>query len=128
MNFPEDLKYSKEHTWIKIENQIGIVGISDFAQNQLGEIVYVDLPNIGDEFDQDEVFGSIEALKTVSDLFMPISGEVIEINEAINDSPEDVNSKPYTTGWLIKIKPKNLGELDTLLNNEDYSETTNSDK
>lgn len=128
MNFPEDLKYSKEHTWIKIENQIGIVGISDFAQNQLGEIVYVDLPNIGDEFDQDEVFGSIEALKTVSDLFMPVSGEVIEINEAINDNPEEVNSVPYTTGWLIKIKPKNLSELDTLLNNEDYSETTNSDK
>ena len=128
MNFPEDLKYSKEHTWIKIENEIGIVGISDFAQNQLGEIVYVDLPNIGDEFDQDEVFGSIEALKTVSDLFMPISGEVIEINEAINDSPEDVNSEPYTTGWLIKIKPKNISELDALLNNEDYSETTNSDK
>ena len=123
----DNLYFPKEHTWIKIENQIGIVGISDFAQNQLGEIVYVDLPNIGDEFDQDEVFGSIEALKTVSDLFMPVSGEVIEINEAINDSPEEVNSEPYTAGWLIKIKPKNLSELDTLLNNEGYSETTNSD-
>ena len=120
MNFPEDLKYSKEHTWIKIENEIGIVGISDFAQNQLGEIVYVDLPNIGDEFDQDEVFGSIEALKTVSDLFMPISGEIVEINENIDSKPEIINSSPYDDGWLIKIKILKNSEIDSLLSYESY--------
>lgn len=127
MNFPENLKYSKEHTWIKIQDEIGIVGISDFAQSQLGEIVYVDLPNIGDEFEQDEVFGSIEALKTVSDLFMPISGEIIETNEDINDNPEEVNQKPYSNGWLIKIKPNNLDELNGLLNAQSYGELTNDD-
>jgi len=127
MNFPENLQYSKEHTWIKIEDEIGIIGISDFAQNQLGEIVYVDLPNIGDEFEQDEVFGSIEALKTVSDLFMPISGEIIETNEDINDSPEEVNKQPYTNGWLIKIKPNNLDELNGLLNANSYGKLTNDD-
>jgi glycine cleavage system H protein len=127
MNFPENLKYSKEHTWVKIQDEIGIVGISDFAQSQLGEIVYVDLPNVGDEFEQDETFGSIEALKTVSDLFMPISGEVLEINEDINDNPEEVNKEPYSNGWLIKIKPNNLDELNDLLSADSYSESTNED-
>ncbi len=125
MNFPKNLKYSKEHTWVKIENEIGIVGISDFAQSQLGEIVYVDLPNFGDEFEQDEIFGSIEALKTVSDLFMPISGEIIEINDGINVSPEEVNKEPYSNGWLIKIKPNNLDELNGLFNADSYGELTN---
>lgn len=127
MTYPEKLKYSKEHTWVKIENEIGIVGISDFAQNQLGEIVYVDLPDIGDEFGQDEIFGSIEALKTVSDLFMPISGAVIEINENINDNPENINNKPYTDGWLIRIAPSNLDELKKLLSLSNYRETTKTD-
>tara|TARA_B100000508_G_C11412376_1_gene253938 strand:- start:135 stop:521 length:387 start_codon:yes stop_codon:yes gene_type:complete len=128
MNFPKNLKYSKEHTWVKIENEIGIVGISDFAQSQLGEIVYVDLPNVSDEFEQDEIFGSIEALKTVSDLFMPISGEIIEINEDINDSPEEVNKEPYSNGWLIKIKPNNLDELNGLFNADRYGELTIENK
>ena len=128
MNFPKNLKYSKEHTWVKIEEQIGIIGISDFAQSQLGEIVYVDFPNVGDEFEQDQVFGSIEALKTVSDLFMPIAGEIIEINEEINDNPELVNNQPYTSGWLIKIKASNLDENHTLMNASDYSDSTKNDQ
>ncbi len=128
MNFPKNLKYSKEHTWVKIEEQIGIIGVSDFAQSQLGEIVYVDFPNVGDEFEQDQVFGSIEALKTVSDLFMPIAGEIIEINEEINDNPELVNNQPYTSGWLIKIKASNLDENHTLMNASDYSDSTKNDQ
>ena len=128
MNFPKNLKYSKEHTWVKIEEQIGIIGVSDFAQSQLGEIVYVDFPNVGDEFEQDQVFGSIEALKTVSDLFMPIAGEIIEINEEINDNPELVNDQPYTSGWLIKIKASNLDENHTLMNASDYSDSTKNDQ
>ena len=128
MNFPKNLKYSKEHTWVKIEEQIGIIGVSDFAQSQLGEIVYVDFPNVGDEFEQDQVFGSIEALKTVSDLFMPIAGEIIEINEEINDNHELVNDQPYTSGWLIKIKASNLDENHTLMNASDYSDSTKNDQ
>tara|TARA_R110000823_G_scaffold307312_1_gene429942 strand:- start:10168 stop:10590 length:423 start_codon:yes stop_codon:yes gene_type:complete len=120
MKLPENLKYSKEHTWIKVTDSIGTVGITDFAQKELGEIVYVDLPNVGDEFDQNEVFGSVEALKTVSDLFIPIKGEIIEIQEALNDTPKAVNDTPYSDGWMIKIKIDNTEELNTLLTAEEY--------
>ena len=104
---PKELKYTNDHEWVKIENEFAIVGITNFAQQELGDIVYVEIESLNQKINKGEIFGTVEAVKTVSDLFMPISGEVIEINEAINDSPEDVNSKPYTTGWLIKIKPKN---------------------
>lgn len=112
--------YSKEHTWLKIDDNIGVVGITDFAQKELGEIVYVEFPNLGDEFEQDEVFGSIEAVKTVSDLFMPASGKIIEINEDLNNNPTLVNNKPFDSGWLIKIEITNAQELENLLNENDY--------
>ncbi|MCM4156412.1 glycine cleavage system protein GcvH [Gramella sp. AN32] len=120
METSNNIYFSKEHTWIKIENETGTVGITPFAQSELGEIVYVDLPNIGDEFKQDEVFGSVEALKTVSDLFMPLMGEVMAINEDLLENPTLVNEKPFDEGWMIKIKIKDLEELSNLLSEEDY--------
>ena len=116
----DNLYFSKEHTWIKIENQTGTIGITAFAQNELGEIVYVDLPSVGDEFNQDEVFGSVEALKTVSDLFMPLTGEVTAINEDLLDSPTLVNEKPFVEGWMVKIEIKDLEELSNLMSEADY--------
>lgn len=124
METTKDLYFSKEHTWIKIENETGTVGITAFAQSELGEIVYVDLPNVGDDFKQDEVFGSVEALKTVSDLFMPLSGEVIAVNKSLLDNPTLVNEKPFDDGWMIKLKIDDLGELSNLLNQEDYQKIT----
>jgi len=124
METTKDLYFSKEHTWIKIENEIGIVGISHFAQSELGEIVYVDLPNIGVDFNQDDVFGSLEALKTVSDLFMPLSGEIIELNDELMDNPTYVNDKPFTNGWMVKIKIKNPEELKNLLDAKAYQQFT----
>jgi len=115
----EDLKYTKEHEWIKIDGDTATVGITDFAQSNLGDIVYVELEE-GLEVKKDEVFGSIEAVKTVSDLFIPMSGEVIEINEAIDDSPELVNSDPYGEGWLVKVKLSDMGEVEDLLSFEEY--------
>ncbi len=120
METTKDLYFSKEHTWIKIENKTGTVGITAFAQGELGEIVYVDLPNVGDDFKQDEVFGSVEALKTVSDLFIPLSGEVTAVNENLLDNPTLVNEKPFDDGWIIKLKIDNVDELSNLLNHEDY--------
>jgi glycine cleavage system H protein len=120
METSNNLYFSKEHTWIKIENETGTVGITTFAQSELGEIVYVDLPSIGDEFDQDEVFGSVEALKTVSDLFMPLTGEVEAINEDLLENPTLVNEKPFEEGWMIKIKIADLQGLSNLLSEEDY--------
>jgi len=122
MENPKNYKYSKEHTWIKVNGSEGIVGITHFAQSELGEIVYIDVPNVGDDFKQDEVFGSVEALKTVSDLFMPVSGEIISINENLADNPELVNEKPFDEGWIVKIKIENSEELDALLNAEAYSD------
>jgi len=117
--------YSKEHIWITVENEIGTVGITAYAQSELGEIVYVDLPEVGDSFQQDEVFGSVEALKTVSDLFMPVSGEVIAINETLVSHPEQVNEKPFEEGWVIKIQITNLNELSNLLRQDEYQNLTN---
>lgn len=116
LKYPEDLLYSKEHEWVRKEpNGTVTVGITDFAQSQLGDIVFVELPNIGDEFEADERFGTVEAVKTVSELYMPVSGTVIEVNTAILDDPSMVNNEPYDNGWLIKVNPKHTSEFDHLL-------------
>ncbi|HWB63047.1 MAG TPA: glycine cleavage system protein GcvH [Chitinophagales bacterium] len=120
MNFPADLKYSKEHEWIKVEGNTGTVGITDFAQKELGDIVYVEIETIGETISKDAVFGTVEAVKTVSDLFMPISGKILEKNTALNDKPESVNSDPYGDGWMIKVELSDLTELDGLMDAETY--------
>ena len=120
MNIPSDLRYTKEHEWIRVEGEIAYVGITDYAQSELGEIVFVDINTEGETLAQDEVFGSVEAVKTVSDLNMPVAGEVLEINEAINDQPELVNNDPYGEGWMIKISVTDPAELDTLLDAAGY--------
>lgn len=120
MNIPAELKYTKDHEWIKIDGDVATVGITDFAQSELGDIVYVDVDTLDDTVDKDEVFGSVEAVKTVSDLFMPLSGEVIEFNEDLEDSPESVNSDPYGDGWMIKIKISDTSQIDNLLDAEAY--------
>ncbi|MCG2590079.1 glycine cleavage system protein GcvH [Rhodohalobacter sulfatireducens] len=123
MKFPEDLKYTKEHEWVR-DNGDGTatVGITDFAQGELGDIVFVELEPEGSEFDQDEVFGTVEAVKTVSELFCPIAGEITEINEVLEDEPELVNTDPYGKGWMVKIKMGDGSDLDSLLSVEDYKE------
>lgn len=121
MQLPTDYKYSKEHTWLKVlDESQALVGITEFAQSELGEVVYVDLPAVGKQFQKDEVFGSVEAVKTTSDLFMPVSGEVIEINAALKDNAPLVNSASFTDGWMIKIKLLNVSEADTLLDAQVY--------
>ncbi len=122
MNIPEELKYTKDHEWIKIDDEIVTVGITDFAQNELGDIVYIDVDTLDENLDAEEVFGSVEAVKTVSDLFMPVSGEVIEFNENLEDAPEMVNSDPYNEGWMIKIKLNDKSQLDNLLDAKAYQE------
>ena len=120
MNFPENLRNTNEHEWIRVEGNEAYVGIPDYAQSELGEIVFVDVDTIGEEIAQGEVFGSIEAVKTVSDLNMPVTGEVLEFNEALNDAPEAVNNDPYGEGWIIKISVKDAAELDNLLDAAAY--------
>ena len=122
MNVPSNLKYTKDHEWIKIEGDIATVGITDFAQGELGDIVYVEIETEGEELDKEEVFGSVEAVKTVSDLFMPISGEIVEVNETLADNPETVNENPYEAGWMIKIKILDTSELDDLISADDYKD------
>ncbi|MCB0484114.1 MAG: glycine cleavage system protein GcvH [Flavobacteriales bacterium] len=122
MNFPENLKYTKDHEWIRVEGDgTAVVGITEFAQSELGDIVYVEIETQGESLAKEDIFGSIEAVKTVSDLFMPVSGEVVETNEGIADAPENVNQDPYGAGWLIKIKLTDESELDTLLSAADYT-------
>lgn len=120
MNLPSELKYNNEHQWAKIEGAIAYVGITDFAQSQLGDIVYVDVETVDETVAKDEVFGSIEAVKTVSDVFMPLSGEVIELNEKLEDDPELINTDPYGEGWIIKVKFSDISEFDDLLSADDY--------
>ena len=120
MNIPAELRYTKEHEWIRVEGDVAYVGITDYAQSELGEIVFVDINTVGETVGQDEVFGSVEAVKTVSDLNMPVTGEVLEVNETINDQPELVNNDPYGEGWMIKIQVANPAELDTLLDDTAY--------
>jgi len=120
MNIPAELKYTKDHEWIKIDGDIATVGITDFAQGELGDIVYVEVDTLDESLDREEVFGTVEAVKTVSDLFLPLSGEIIEFNESLEDEPEKVNSDPYGEGWMVKIKFSNEGELKDLLSDADY--------
>tara|TARA_B100000902_G_scaffold336030_1_gene336042 strand:- start:143 stop:523 length:381 start_codon:yes stop_codon:yes gene_type:complete len=122
MNIPSELKYTKDHEWISLEGDIATVGITDFAQRELGDIVYVEVETIGETLNADEVFGTVEAVKTVSDLFLPVSGEIIEFNESLEDTPEEVNLDPYSNGWMIKMKVSNIDDLSTLLNAEQYQE------
>ena len=120
MNIPSNLKYTKEHEWIRFEGDVAYVGITDYAQSELGEIVFVDVDCIGEVIGQNEVFGSVEAVKTVSDLNMPVTGEVLEFNDELNDQPELVNNDPYGEGWMIKIKVENQDEIENLLDAEGY--------
>ena len=120
MNFPADLKYSTEHEWVRVEGNTGYVGISDFAQKELGDIVYVEVESVGETFAKDAVFGTVEAVKTVSDLFMPVGGKVLEKNSALNDNPEAVNTDPYGKGWMIKIEFTNAADLDSLMDADAY--------
>ena len=122
MNHPENLMYTSEHEWVKIENNIATVGITDFAQGELGDIIFLEFPEVDDEFDEGDIFGTIEAVKTVSDLFMPISGKIVEINESLNDDPENVNSNPYESGWMVKIELSANAQTDSLLDSKSYLE------
>jgi len=125
MNFPEQLKYTNEHEWIRLDGEFAYVGITDYAQEQLGDIVFVDIPSVGDTLAQGEVFGTIEVVKTISDLFLPVSGEIIEMNGSLEDNPELVNSDPYDKGWIIKIKPSDLSQFDSLLDASAYRNLIN---
>ncbi|PKQ69756.1 glycine cleavage system protein GcvH [Raineya orbicola] len=120
MNFPSNLKYSKEHEWVRLEGEFAYIGISDHAQKELGDIVYVDITSVGQTLEANAVFGTVEAVKTVSDLFMPIGGEILEFNDTLSGSPELVNSDPYGKGWMIKIKPTNLSEMNNLMDADTY--------
>ncbi|PKQ38781.1 MAG: glycine cleavage system protein H [Actinobacteria bacterium HGW-Actinobacteria-1] len=118
--YPKDLKYDKEHEWVKLDGDVAIIGISDFAQDQLGEVVYVDLPSVGDEVAAGESFGEIESVKSVSELFSPLTGEIVEVNDALGDAPETVNEDAYGDGWMLKIKMSDAAELDELMSAEEY--------
>lgn len=120
MNIPSELKYTKDHEWIKIEGDTITIGITDFAQSELGDIVYVEVETLGETLEIEEVFGTVEAVKTVSDLFLPVTGEIIEFNESLEDEPEKVNNDPYGEGWMIKVKCSDVSQLDDLLSAEDY--------
>ena len=120
MNIPEELKYTEEHEWVKIEDNIAIVGITDFAQGELGDIVYLEIDTLGSQIDSNEVFGTVEAVKTVSDLFMPVNGKVVDVNSSLEDNPEAVNDDPYGDGWIIKIEVSNPSDIDALMNSEEY--------
>lgn len=120
MNFPENLKYTKEHEWVLIEGDVATIGITEFAQSELGDIVFVEIETEGENLDQNEVFGTIEAVKTVSDLFMPITGEIIAINADLEDAPESVNESPYENGWMVKIKASDLSQIDDLMDASAY--------
>jgi len=122
MSIPSDLKYTKDHEWVKLEDEIAIIGITDFAQRELGDIVYVEVETVDESIEEGEVFGTVEAVKTVSDLFMPITGTVVAFNEDLESDPESVNADPYNKGWMIKVKPADVSSLDALLSAEEYKE------
>jgi|SRR5690606_739574 len=122
MNIPSELKYTKDHEWIKIEGEIAIIGITDFAQGELGDIVYVEVETVDETLEKEEIFGTVEAVKTVSDLYLPLSGEIIEFNESLEDEPEKVNTDPYGEGWMIKVKISDPAEIGSLLNDAQYKE------
>tara|TARA_B100000745_G_C19958599_1_gene323891 strand:- start:103 stop:483 length:381 start_codon:yes stop_codon:yes gene_type:complete len=120
MNIPSELKYTKDHEWVSIDGDVATIGITDFAQSELGDIVYVEVETVDETLDIEEVFGTVEAVKTVSDLFLPVTGEIIEFNESLEDEPEKVNTDPYGEGWMIKVKCSNTSEFDALLSADDY--------
>jgi len=122
MEIKDNLKYTKDHEWVMLDGKVATVGITDFAQSELGDIVYIEVDTVDEELNKDEVFGTVEAVKTVSDLFLPMSGKIIEFNESLNDNPEKVNDSPYDEGWIIKVEITNPAELDELLDSKTYSE------
>ena len=124
MDFPAALKYTKDHEWVKVEGNEAYIGITEFAQRELGDIVYVDIPSVGKEIAKEEVFGTVEAVKTVSDLFMPITGSITEVNALLDSQPELVNSDPYGDGWMVKVKLSNASEVEGLLSADDYQSIT----
>ena len=128
MNFPQNLKYTNEHEWIRVEGDIAYVGITDYAQEQLGDIVFVDIPTVGETLEAGETFGTIEVVKTISDLFLPLAGEILEQNEALEENPELVNKDPYGEGWLIKMKPADASAAEDLLDAEAYKAVVNGDE
>jgi len=121
-NIPEDLRYSKDHEWIRVEGDIATIGITDYAQHSLGDVVYVDMPRVGDKFGTHEAFGSVESVKAVSEIFTPVGGEVTDVNNAVNDTPESVNNDPYGSGWMVKVKMDNPGEADAMMSAVEYEE------
>ncbi|HMO82260.1 MAG TPA: glycine cleavage system protein GcvH [Pyrinomonadaceae bacterium] len=125
-NIPENLRYSKDHEWVSVDGDTATIGITDYAQHSLGDVVYIDFPRAGDRFASHEAFGSVESVKAVSEIFTPIAGEVTEVNEGLNDSPELVNSDPYGEGWMVKLKMDNPGEVDGMLSGEEYEEYLSS--
>jgi len=121
-NVPEDLHYSKDHEWVRVEGDVGTIGITDYAQHSLGDVVYVELPKVGDKFEAHESFGSVESVKAVSELFTPVAGEIVEVNEALQDTPESVNSDPYGAAWMIRVRVKDKGAVDALLTAAEYED------
>jgi len=126
-NVPEDLHYSKDHEWIRVEGETGTIGITDYAQHSLGDVVYVELPKVGDKFEAHESFGSVESVKAVSELFTPVAGEVVEVNETLQDTPESVNSDPYGAAWMIRVRVKDRGAVDALLTAAEYEDFLKSE-
>lgn len=126
MNIPQELKYTKDHEWVKIEGDTATIGVTDFAQGELGDIVYVEVETLDESLEREEVFGTVEAVKTVSDLFMPVSGEIIEFNDSLEDEPEKVNNDPYGEGWMIKVKLSDASEVEDLLSADEYKEVIGS--
>jgi glycine cleavage system H protein len=121
-NIPENLRYSKDHEWVSVEGDVATIGITDYAQSSLGDVVYVDFPRVGDKFASHDAFGSVESVKAVSEIFTPLAGEVTEVNDGLNDTPESVNGDPYGAGWMVRLKMDNPGEADALLSGEEYEE------
>ncbi|MEP6944929.1 MAG: glycine cleavage system protein GcvH [Acidobacteriota bacterium] len=121
-NIPENLRYSKDHEWVSVDGDTATIGITDYAQHSLGDVVYIDMPRVGDKFGTHEAFGSVESVKAVSEVFTPVAGEILEVNSGINDTPEAVNNDPYDGGWMIKLKLDNAGEADALLSSVEYEE------
>lgn len=121
-NIPENLRYSKDHEWVGVDGDIATIGITDYAQHSLGDVVYIDMPRVGDKFATHEAFGSVESVKAVSEIFLPVGGEITEVNEGLNDTPEAVNNDPYVTGWMVKVKMDNPGEADAMMSAVEYEE------
>lgn len=121
-NIPENLRYTKDHEWVGVDGDSATIGITDYAQHNLGDVVYIDMPRVGDKFGAHEAFGSVESVKAVSEIFLPVAGEITEVNDGLNDAPESVNNDPYSAGWMVKVKMDNSGEADKLLSSAEYEE------